>query len=188
MPGQFIPYPQYTGFLSGKKRGVNTNPHTHNKENFQCGPTNLNDPLFPLSRPRRASMNRVAQYHQSVRWVRISLRPHIVFTSTDWAYSRRLQGLQYCQLIILESSLSVCLIVSYSEIFVKRKYAVKSNLFKRLSVNLDVAISSSLTSNFLLGPNPFSHYLNSTTLNKLCQALFLLYFKIRYFRCIVPIT
>ena len=32
--------------------------------------------------------------------------------------------------------------------------------------------ASSLTSSFLLGQNPFSHYLNNTTLRKLCQALF----------------
>ena len=46
LPPSFDPPPYILAILQSKKRGVNTNPHTHNIENFHCGPTNLNDPLL----------------------------------------------------------------------------------------------------------------------------------------------
>ena len=60
--------------------------------------------------------------------------------------------------------------LSYSETIVKRKLSVNLRNFQLVSSLTTPVVSSS---SFLLGPNPFSHYLNSTTLRKLCQALFL---------------
>ena len=50
--------------------------------------------------------------YNSLSVICITLRPLQLSLHTDRTYSRFNWGLQYCQLIILESSLSVCLILS----------------------------------------------------------------------------
>ena len=95
----------------------------------------------PLAVPLKGKYN-------SPEIVCITLRPHS-FHFIQIEPTHGLTGVYvYVKVSLL---LSVYSIVTYSEIFVKRKYAVKISFSKRLSVNLDVAISSSLTSNFLLG-------------------------------------
>mgnify|MGYP005656108909 CR=1 FL=1 len=78
--------------------------------------------------------------YNSLSVICITLRPH----SFHFIQTEPTHGLAGVYIYVKVSLLfSVYSIVTYSEIFVKRKYAVKSNLSKRLF--------SSLTSNSLLG-------------------------------------
>ena len=67
LPPSFDPPPYILAILQSKKRGVNTNPHTHNIENFHCGPSNLNDLSLKSSIQRTCSMSILGSLFYRIR-------------------------------------------------------------------------------------------------------------------------